>query len=259
MCRKISDGWMHIQICIRPWDGIIFNYVADSLLPISFSSIGKGGKERNGYAYLPTSTSNWLDISKPQEELLLRHGILGHYNIRNAQRLMGVQGPDQTPMLATTVPGVNTCTLPLCSSCLRGKGKLTSVNSKRSTYNLIHIDVIKKGNLKPGMSISTDQYECRVRGRFPHTKGKEDPLKMYEGDTLFGDHTSGWIRVYNQVSLGESDTLRSKHAFELEGEASNHMIRHYHSDNGVYTSKYFKEDLAIRHQVVIYSGVGVHG
>ena len=93
-------------------------------------------------------------------------------------------------MLVTTVLGVDICTLPLCSSYLRGKGKVTSVNSKGSTYNLVHIDVIKKGDLKPGMSISMDQYECRVRGILLHTKGKEDPLKMYGGGTLFVDHTS---------------------------------------------------------------------
>jgi hypothetical protein len=119
--------------------------------------------------------------------------------------------------------------------------------------------VVKKGELKPGMSISTDQYECRIRGRLPHTKGKEDPLKMYSGGTLFVDHASGLIRVYNQVSLGASDTLTSKHAFELEGEAAGHTIRHYHGDNGVYKCKEFKDDLNTRHQVMTYSGVGVHG
>ena len=53
--------------------------------------------------------------------------------------------------------------------------------------------------------------------------------------------------------------MRSKHSFELEGEAAGHTIRHYHGDNGVYKSKEFKDDLDTRHQVMTYSGVGVHG
>ena len=73
------------------------------------------------------------------------------------------------------------------------------------------------------------------------------------------DHASGLIRVYNQESLGVSDTLRSKYSFELEGEATNHTIRHYHGDNGVYKSKEFREDLATRYQVMTYSEVGVYG
>ena len=100
--------------------------------------------------------------------------------------------------------------------------------------------------MKPGMSISTDQYEYRVRRRLPHTKGKEDPLKMYGRGTLFVDHDSGLIWVYIQVSLGVSDTLRSKHSFELEGEAAGYTIRHYYVDNGVYKSKEFKDDLDTR-------------
>ena len=82
---------------------ISFKYSADSTLPIAFVSIGKGEKERNGYTYLTTATtatsttpspSNRLNISKSQKELLLWHGILGHYNIKNTQKLMSAQGPD---------------------------------------------------------------------------------------------------------------------------------------------------------------------
>ena len=172
---------------------------------------------------------------------------------------MSAQGTDLIPILTTLVPGINTCALPLYPSCIRGKGMLTSVHSNQLTPNQTHTYVIKKGELKPGMSVSTNQYEYRVRGRLHHTKEKEDPLKIYGGGTLFVDHTSGLIRIYNQVSLGALDTLRSKHLFELEGEVAGHTICHYHGDNGVYKSKEFKDDLATRHQVIAYSGVGVHG
>ena len=103
---------------------------------------------------------------------------------------------------------------------------MLSVHSKQLTPNQVHTDVIKKGELKPGMSIITGQYECRVRGRLPHTKEKEDPLEMYVGGTLCVDHTSGLIQVYNQVTLEASDTLCSKHLFEHEGEVAGHTIRH---------------------------------
>ena len=98
---------------------ISFEYSADSVLPITFTIIGQGGKKRNGYAYLSAvpslspSPSNCLNISKAQDELLIWHGILDHYNIKNIQKLMSAQGPDHMPTLITTLHGVNTYTLPL--------------------------------------------------------------------------------------------------------------------------------------------------
>ena len=106
--------------------------------------------------------------------------------------------------------------------------------------------------------MSTDQYECRVKGRLPNTRGKEDPAKMYSGGTLFNDHASSQIQVYHQVSLGLSDTIRSKEQYELEGEASGVKTLSYRGDNRVYKSKELKNYLAKRGQTMSYSGVGVH-
>ena len=39
---------------------------------------------------------------------------------------------------------------------------------------------------------------------------------MYFGGTLFNDHASSQIQVYHEVSLGTSDTIRSKQQYELE-------------------------------------------
>ena len=72
--------------------------------------------------------------------------------------------------------------------------------------------------MKPGDTVSTDQYECRVKGRLPNTRGQEDPAKMYCGGTLFNDHASSKIDVFHQVSIGASDTLRSKGEFEQKAE-----------------------------------------
>ena len=63
--------------------------------------------------------------------------------------------------------------------------------------------------------MSTDQYKCRVKGCLPNTRGKEDPQKMYRGGTVFVDHASGVIKINHHVSLGASDTVRSKELHEL--------------------------------------------
>ena len=78
-----------------------------------------------------------------------------------------------------------------------------------------HADVIKESHLHPGDCVSTDQYECRVKGSLPNTRGKEDSQKMYSGGTIFVDYASGVIKIHHQVSLGDSDTVRSKEFHEL--------------------------------------------
>ena len=121
----------------------------------------------------------------------------------------------------------------------QGKGEVTSLNSKTSHLDSEHYDVIKDGDLVPGDCVSTNQYECRVKGRLPSTRGREDHHKMYCGGTLFNDHVSSKIDVFHQVSLGSTDTVRSKHVYEQRAADVGVKIIKYRGDNGVYKSKEF--------------------
>ena len=83
------------------------------------------------------------------------------------------------------LPSAATCSLPLCKSCLSGKGRQHGLNSAEGTVNEDHDNVIKDGDLLPGDCVYTDQYECRVKGRLPGSNGKEDPTKMFSGGMFF--------------------------------------------------------------------------
>ena len=120
-----------------------------------------------------------------------------------------------------------------------------------------HADVIKEGSLLSGDCVSTDQFERRIKVRLPNSRGKEDPHKMYCGGTVFFNHASGVIKIYHQVSLGASDTVRSKELHELWALEFGINVNTYRGDNRVYKSTLFKEDLKQRHQTMNYSGVGL--
>ena len=186
-----------------------------------------------------------LNISMAQEELLLWHSILGHYNMYNNQKLM-------------TATGISRYSLPLYTSCLRGKGRATFVKSTTELLNPEQFDVIKYGDLLPGDTVSIDQYECRVKGRLPNSRGREDPAKMFCGGDLFNDHASSKIDVLHQVSLNISDTIRCKTIYEQQAEEVGVVIKACRGDNGVYTSNEFRKDLVKRGQTMTYSGVGAH-
>ena len=81
-----------------------------------------------------------------------------------------------------------------------------------------HFDAIKNNDLVPGIRVSSDQYVYRIKDRLPYSREQEDSKDMYSGGTLFVDHGSDFIRNYNQVGLGTTNTIHSKDLFELEAE-----------------------------------------
>ena len=203
--------------------------------------------------YLSLSSTVSLTISKSQEELLLWHSILGHYDIVNTQGL--IKHGD----VVSKQPGSATCTIPMFRSCEAGKGKKVGYKSTNHHPNPKHTNVLKEGDLQPGGRVSTDQYEYRVKKLLPYTKGKEDPHKMLGGGAIFVDHASGFVKIYNQVSLGDIDTVFSKERYEYQAADVDVKIKEYHEDNGVYKSALFTEAVDKRHQSMTFSGVDAHG
>ena len=78
------------------------------------------------------------------------------------------------------------------------------------------------------------------------------------GGSLFNYHASSRIDVFHQVSLGASDTIRSKGLYEQQAEEVVVKVLTYRGDNGVSKSKDFKDDLARRGQTKTYYSVGEH-
>ena len=105
------------------------------------------------------------------------------------------------------------------------------------------IDGIRAGDLQPGDCVSVDQYESSVRGRRPETKGRERWDYKYCGGTLFYDHASAKISVYHQTSLSAAETIKAKAAFEREATFCGVSVKKYRTNNGVFTSKAYKESL----------------
>ena len=107
--------------------------------------------------------------------------------------------------------------------------------------------------------VSTDQYKCKVKGRLPNTRGKEDHHKIFCGRTIFLDHGSSKIDVCQQVSLGASDNIRSKDIYKQKYEEVGVKIKKYRSDNGFYKSAAFKYNTAARGQLFNFLRVGTYG
>ena len=79
---------------------------------------------------------------------------------------------------------------------------------------------------------------------------------MFHGGAIFVDHATGYIDIRHQVSLNAADTIKSKLMFEREGFNSGVVVQNYHTDNGVFTSTAFMEQLISAKQDIRFSGSG---
>jgi hypothetical protein len=115
-----------------------------------------------------------------------------------------------------------------------------------------------EGSLKtdvtvPGQQIYTDQVVSLVRGRKFHTAGSESDHDKYSGAPLFVDITSGYIYVVSQVTLNAMDTINGKHELERHALEMGVNVKSYHTDNGVYKSQAFTEELTSNNQSIHFS------
>jgi hypothetical protein len=67
-------------------------------------------------------------------------------------------------------------------------------------------------------------------------------------ELVFYDAASKYIYVENQVGFTAYETLQSKMKFEREAYGDGIEIKHYCTDNGVYTSQEFGAHLQINNQ-----------
>ncbi len=105
--------------------------------------------------------------------------------------------------------------------------------------------------------MSTDQFVCRTPGRLPGGYDHEGCNGRFHGATIYNDAASGLIWVENQVSLGASKTIMGKECFEqwLYDTACKE-VKHFHGDNGIFSSEEYRLECSEKKQSQSFSGVG---
>jgi hypothetical protein len=149
------------------------------------------------------------------------------------------------------------CHIPVCGSCQLSRAKLRKPKVMKSKAVKESEGDLSSDQYKPGDFVSLDQYAVPTPGRLPTGYGREHSFNMFPGGTIFRDAGSKYIHVKNQVSLGAGGTVNAKTEFEqwLWEEACI-AVKHYHSDNGIFTAKAFCESCDDEKQTQSFSGVG---
>ena len=204
------------------------------------------------------------NLSMPQKELLLWHWKLGigMQRVQTMMRKRTFEDPFgriqvHPPIIKTKFVSTASCTIPSCQSCELARAHQRSPNVKRVQPNLDAEGAITRDKLAVGDFVSTDQFVCRTPGRLPSGYGREGTRSRFNGGTIYNDAASGLIWVENQVSLGANETVMGKERFEQW--MYDHAcvdIKHFHGDNGIFSSEEYRADCTDKMQSQSFSGVG---
>ena len=204
------------------------------------------------------------NLTNPQRELLLWHWRLG-CSMRRVQQMMveneAIDANNERVIFPQVIkpkfPSASSCPIPLCTACELAQAKRRNPEVTKQTAIKEKEGILSAGAVEPGDFVSMDQFICKTPGRLPTGYGREHPSNRYHGGTIFNDAVSGTIWVENQVSLGAGETIESKLRFEQWlRELAWIEVKHYRSDNGVFTAEEFREQCESQDQSLSFSGVG---
>ena len=152
-------------------------------------------------------------------------------------------------VIATKQPNTHNCDIPKCAAyCLANMDKLSpsTPNASSSSFG-----ILKQNDLSPGDCLSMDQYVVSQSGRTLSSS-----RNTLVGVTIFVDYCSGKNFVNHQTSLNTSSTLQSKLDIDQEAYHLGFSLKHFCSDNSVFTSKVFQANPRLLHQTHATSGMG---
>ena len=174
-------------------------------------------------------------MTRPQKDLLHWHWRLGHASQRRVQSLMRKHPRTCKQIIVPRERKAASCDHLMCTACRLAKA--TRNQAHLPPRQPAPIMAIRQSDLQPGDCVSVDQYVCPIRGRLPHTRGKDKDLKRFSGGLIQVDHASGYIQVNNQGSLYGGETLCSKNSFERLLSGFRVKVIRYHCDNGIFAAE----------------------
>lgn len=191
------------------------------------------------------------NLTGAQKELLKWHFRLGHLGFQHLRWLMR---SGQLPV--RDGKRIANCDLVKCAACEYGKA--TKRPDRTSvTRGLDEKEMeLKQEDLHPGQRISVDHYQSAQPGRLYSSRGSSKAADMFKGGVIYVDHATGFVDVRHLISLNAAETIKSKLHYEKEAYHDGVMVQAYHTDNGVFTSREFLEELIKTEQKIRFSGSG---
>lgn len=178
---------------------------------------------------------------RKQAELLSYHERFGHFSFPRLQ-LMARAG--LIPKYLSKVP------IPVCPGCAYGKAHRKPIRHKGKRNRL-------RQATRPGEVVSMDQLVSPTSGFVPTHRGNPT-VQRYIGATVFVDHYSDFTYVHLMTKLNAETTVEAKNAFERIAKSHGVTVNHYHSDNGLFDTKLFRDSVQSSNQTLSFCGPNAH-
>ena len=200
-----------------------------------------------------TDSSN-PNLSTAQKELIKWHYRLCHHGLAAIQRLMQSGALGSSPL----IKAASKCELPKCASCQFGKAKRRPTDATQKTLVREREYNMKKETLFPGQRVSMDHFVVKQKGRLYTSKGQSHQDSMYSGGCIFVDHATGDIHIEHLVNFTATETIAAKQRYEKRMFDLGITVQAYQSDNGIFASNAFVNEIESGLQNIKFSGVGAH-
>ena len=102
-----------------------------------------------------------------------------------------------------------------------------------------------------------DQLVSPTSGFVPTHRGIPT-VSRYIGATIFIDHFSDFAYVHLMTKMNAQTTVEAKEAFERIARTNGATVHHYHSDNGLFDTKLFRDSIEASHQTLSFCGPNAH-
>ena len=218
-----------------------------------FKSIEDASSKLENSLYACVTDESNQNLTPSQKEALRWHWKLGHVSMQVVNWL-GNQG--LLGRLSQRLSKLSDC--PKCGTCQYGKQTRKPTGTTHTKVRPDKDGGIIKDKLEPGDEIAVDQFNTLTYGRKYNTYGKEKDTERFKYGTIFVDIASGFTRVYFHVSPNAHETIKSKLLFEREALNNGITIKRYRTDNGIFSTQEFMQEIKNKDQFITFSGVGAH-
>ena len=255
MTCTIEDDGVRLQFD----EGVLHCPYNESNLPELILSTPQEAKENLSALSACVMLENNQNLTVAQKELLKWHCRLGHLSLIRVQLLMKSGALGHNPRIKAAA-NLDLSKFPvICGACAYGKAKRKSTRrSKTDKDSSRQEKELSKEILIPGQKVSMDHFIVSTPGRSYNSRGSDSHDKMFKGGVIFVDHASGYVFVVPVVNFTAGEAIRAKREFEQEMASMGVVALHYHTDNGVFTTAEFQDELAKLNQGLSLSGVGAH-
>ena len=106
--------------------------------------------------------------------------------------------------------------------------------------------------------VSTYHYISWDPGRLYRTHGKSEPSDMFSGGCVFIDLASGYVIINHQLAINATEIIKKKHNFEREDKSQGVIINLYYTDNGIFNTPKFVEEMMKKQQKIRCVGLVPH-